>query len=235
MSTQPDGLNAMLSRIDALERENRRTKKIAMIVAIAAVAVLTMGQAQQSRVIEGEKFVLKDTNGKTRAELGIISGGFPSLQFYDPDGTYRSSFSSELLSFMNGQVMRSKFKDDADPSKGVVDEEIAGPQVTLSHYGLTVWEPVKGNGSRHEYVGLNWVPGPESPSLHLSSKASRLEMTAAADGPYLTIRDRDGFSSVYGSTSLITRSTGETHKTSAASIVLFDKDGNKMWSAPAPR
>lgn len=233
MSAQPDDLNAILSRITTLERENRRTKKVATIGVLVAVAVITMGQAKQNRIIEGEKFVLKDTSGKTRAELGIIGGGFPSLQFYDRDGIYRSSFSSESLSLMNGQVTRSKFKDDTDPSKGVDYEDITGPQVTLSQSGLNVWESVKGNGPRHEYVGLYWVPGSGSPTLHLSSKASSLEMTAAADDPHLTIRDREGFSSVFGRSSLITPSTGETHKTSAASVVLFDKDGHKIWSAPA--
>jgi hypothetical protein len=235
MSAQPDELNAIRSRIAALERENRRMKKIAMTVVVAAVAAITMGQARQSRIIEGEKFVLKDTSGKTRAELGI-SGGFPSLRFVDPDGMFRAEFSSELLAFTNGQVIRSKFKDSADPSKGVDYEPIDGPMVTLSESGLTVMENVKGNGARHLFVSLDWVTNPSLILQPLSTggRGSGIEMTSAADGPSLTIRDREGFSSVFGSSSLITPSTGETHKTSAASIVLFDKDGHKVWSAPAP-
>ncbi len=35
-----------------------------------------------------------------------------------------------------------------------------------------------------------------------------------------------------GSTELETPRTGETHKTSAASVVLFGKDGKALWTAP---
>jgi hypothetical protein len=31
---------------------------------------------------------------------------------------------------------------------------------------------------------------------------------------------------------MVTPRTGETHKTSAASLVLFDKDKNVIWKAP---
>jgi len=36
----------------------------------------------------------------------------------------------------------------------------------------------------------------------------------------------------YRSTGLLTPHTGETHKTSAASVVLFGKAGKVIWSAP---
>ena len=37
---------------------------------------------------------------------------------------------------------------------------------------------------------------------------------------------------VIGSIDLETPRTGETHKTSAASVVLFDKDKQVVWQAP---
>ena len=240
MNTEPGDIQSILSRIVALERDNRRMKMTSAIVLLVAVAVVTMGQARPNRTIEGEKFVLRDSNGAIRAELGIISGGFPSLRFFDSDGTFRSTISSELLSFINGQVVRSKYKDSSDLSKGVDNEYVDGPMVTLSQSSLIVMENVKGNGTRQVFAHLYWVPGPGSPSLMLQStpangRPSILEMTAAADGPYFSIKDSQGFSSVFGSSSLITPHTGETHKTSAASVVLFDKDRNMIWAAPAPR
>jgi hypothetical protein len=52
------------------------------------------------------------------------------------------------------------------------------------------------------------------------------------DGPSLSLTDKEGFQAVLGVSSLVTPRTGETHQTSAASLVLFDKDKSVLWSAP---
>lgn len=46
------------------------------------------------------------------------------------------------------------------------------------------------------------------------------------------VSDEEGFAASLGATELITPRTGETHKTSAASLVLFDKNKNVLWKAP---
>jgi hypothetical protein len=51
-------------------------------------------------------------------------------------------------------------------------------------------------------------------------------------GPRLELRDKQGFSAVLGNTSLVVPRTGKTENTSAASLVLFDKDGKVLSSAP---
>ena len=75
MNAQPDGFDAMLSRIDELERGNRRTKKVATIVVLATVAVLTMGQARSLRTVEAKKLIIRDSSGKARV---VITGDAPS-------------------------------------------------------------------------------------------------------------------------------------------------------------
>ena len=55
---------------------------------------------------------------------------------------------------------------------------------------------------------------------------------SAVTEPTLQITDEAGFMSVIGSADLQTPRTGEAHKTSAASLVLFGKDGKVLWSAP---
>lgn len=51
--------------------------------------------------------------------------------------------------------------------------------------------------------------------------------------PYnLNLSDSDGFSTTLGLASLVTPRTGESHKTSAASLVMFDKNKNVIWKAP---
>jgi hypothetical protein len=56
----------------------------------------------------------------------------------------------------------------------------------------------------------------------------------AALGPgYLDVSDDEGFEAALGTQSgLVTTRTGETHKTSAASLLLFDKNKNVIWKAP---
>ena len=48
----------------------------------------------------------------------------------------------------------------------------------------------------------------------------------------LEVSDKEGFQTKIGTTDLVTPRTGETHKTSAASMILFDKDRKVLWQAP---
>jgi hypothetical protein len=48
----------------------------------------------------------------------------------------------------------------------------------------------------------------------------------------LFISDDQGFAATLGVKDLVTPRTGETHKTSAASLVMFDKAKNVIWKAP---
>jgi len=48
----------------------------------------------------------------------------------------------------------------------------------------------------------------------------------------LRLTDAQGFSANFGETELVKPSTGEKHTTSAASVVLFDRNKNVIWKAP---
>ena len=55
--------------------------------------------------------------------------------------------------------------------------------------------------------------------------------TISRDGFYVT--DSEGFEAALGvSPPLVTPRTGQTHKTSAAALVLFDKNKNVIWQVP---
>ena len=69
----PD-LQAIVERLEGLERENRRLKRAGLAVLFLAAAGLLLGQARPSRTVETEKFVLKDVSGNTRAMLGLVEG-----------------------------------------------------------------------------------------------------------------------------------------------------------------
>lgn len=59
-------LDTLVRRLDRLERENRRWKRVSAATFAAIAALVLMGQATPRRVVEAEKFVLRDLNGKDR-------------------------------------------------------------------------------------------------------------------------------------------------------------------------
>src|SRR2546427_11691396 len=64
-------LEAVLRRVEDLEAEVRRWRRAAMALMLSAVALTTLGAAvPRGRVVEAQKFVLKDTAGRGRAGLG---------------------------------------------------------------------------------------------------------------------------------------------------------------------
>ena len=77
-------------RVERLERENRRLKRAGLVaLALAAVLVLT-GQARSSRVMEANRFVLRDTSGRVRAELKTEEDLSPRLVLLDSHGASRA-------------------------------------------------------------------------------------------------------------------------------------------------
>ena len=87
-------LDELVVRLDCLERENRRWKRIGALVLVGIAAVVLMGQAKPrkvAQVIEAEKFVVRDKSGKVRAALQISAKDEPSLDLYDKNGKNRAS------------------------------------------------------------------------------------------------------------------------------------------------
>jgi hypothetical protein len=73
-----------------------------------------------------------------------------------------------------------------------------------------------------------------SSSIHLYGK-NKQELAVENDsvaGPSIAITDAEGYEAVIGRTNLVTAKTGEEHKTSAASLVLFNKEKDVLWKAP---
>lgn len=84
-------IGGLARRLDRVERENRRLKR-AGIAALAVIgAVVLMGQVTGGRVakvVDAEKFILRDWEGRKRAELMTISSG-AYLGLDGPDGKTR--------------------------------------------------------------------------------------------------------------------------------------------------
>jgi hypothetical protein len=106
MSGPAQQQGAIELRIGQLEKESRTGKRIGLASLVFLACIGLMGQAKQRRppkptptptpatppptpgpkVVEAESFVLKDTNGRVRAELSM-SGAGPSLKLRDESGS----------------------------------------------------------------------------------------------------------------------------------------------------
>ena len=62
------------ARLEKLERENRRMKKIAIVVVVVASVLFISGQAKTNKVVEANEFRLLDASGKERATLHVFRG-----------------------------------------------------------------------------------------------------------------------------------------------------------------
>jgi hypothetical protein len=65
------GFDNLLSKIERLEKENRRVKQIMTSGLLILCCAFFMGQSRPGRTIEAERFIVKDSSGKTRGEFGV--------------------------------------------------------------------------------------------------------------------------------------------------------------------
>ncbi len=114
-------VQTVVARIEKLERQNLRLRRIGMVAVLACGAALIMGQAkepaparQPPRMVEGERIVLKDPagaikatllsmpgdacefrllgeEGRERAKLRVVPGGDSGLELADKNGFVRAS------------------------------------------------------------------------------------------------------------------------------------------------
>ena len=208
-------LDALLSRVERLEKENRRLKQgaLAFLLLIASVGLMaqtkqkpsapTSSQRQKGRApapapagptaVEAQSFILKDLNGHVRAELGL-TGSTPSLKFKDESGS---------------ALVTLALNTDAP----------GGPLLLLS------------DPQHHAAVALS-VLEHAGPQLSLTGERAdiQLHMGVAPDGTTLELSDKNGFTTSIGSG--VVAKNGQAKQTSAASIVLYGKQRKVLWSVP---
>jgi hypothetical protein len=200
----------ILSRIERLEKQNRRLKSGALVCLVAIASVGLMGQTQRKskrppaptpapapavpQKIEAESFILKDSSGRVRAELSMGGTG-PSFRLLD----------------LGGSALVTLSLNDATPG---------GPFLLLSdpqHRAGLSMSVLEGAGSQISLTGER------------ANAQARIGVTK--DGTALELFDQDGFSTDIGNGVQPSKS-GKTKNTSAASISLFNKDRKVLWSAP---
>jgi hypothetical protein len=86
----------IVRRVERLEREARRWRRAATALALVVVALATLGAAVPRRVVEAQKFVVRDASGRIRAELGPTDSDQElALRFRDQRGSQRLTVGME--------------------------------------------------------------------------------------------------------------------------------------------
>jgi len=187
------------------------------------------------------QLVLYDEKGGERVKIDSGAGALPfggTVRLSDEHGLTRVYLSSSsmvggTLSLLDhkgvpGTVLHTGWAELPDVTVGVA---------TTARLALAAKDK--------EARGLLYVDGDNAARLSLKGaddrKSLRLGPTWVAFGDTpkaifypggLYVNDEEGFPANLGVSHLATPRTGEAHRTSAASLVLFDKDKNVIWKAP---
>jgi hypothetical protein len=214
----------LIERLEKLERDNRRLKRLGLASLVLATALLAAYAASCSRVremsgaqnvpekIAAREFDLVDGSGRVRVRIDMGCFGttdcWPGITLFDEKGKARTSIGAGTLS-ISGEEGEAELLDDVlqfnSGSKGAV----SGVTARLGsdpNNGGALW--LMGKGSSYAFVNSN--------------------------PPAVEIQDSKGFMTDLGAADLTTVRTGETAQTSAASIVMFgnDKKHHVIWRAP---
>jgi hypothetical protein len=99
--------NDIIHRLEKLETENRRMKKIGIVAGIVVSMFIVGGQAKTARVVEANEFRLVDASGKVRGKFSTNDAGQTLLTLTDSTEQISASLgtgtegSSLVLSAMN--------------------------------------------------------------------------------------------------------------------------------------
>jgi hypothetical protein len=113
-------------RVAQLERAQRRWRRLAMGAVVGLMGVVLMGQKPAPRIVEAERFILRDAAGRIRAELGVDAEQSVALRFRDADSMPRLSVGTE-----NGASVLVLNEQGGKVRAGLVTLSHGAPALTL--------------------------------------------------------------------------------------------------------
>ena len=201
------------ARVEKLERENRRMKKIGIVAAVVVSTFIIGGQAKTNKVVEANEFRLLDSSRKVRALLSMSASGGPELTFNDASGDFVVALSTT-------------------PAPSLTLRPIGTGESVYLHAGTT--------DSPNASLGLGLPPksvlivagSHNAIDMFGSAGTFRVNLDEDLGGPRIAVTDKEGYSLNLGRVDVAFPGTGQNERTPAASLVLFGKDKKVMWSAP---
>jgi hypothetical protein len=85
MTSRETDLQAVLERLEKLERQNLRLKRVGFVVVLLLVVWIAIWEGRRARKLEAQEFVLRDARGMTRARLAV-NGDFTDLSLLSENG-----------------------------------------------------------------------------------------------------------------------------------------------------
>ena len=245
-------LSGLAQRLERVERQNRNLRILATsFLFLIGVACIAGKVSSHGEVVEASQFLLRDGKGNVRAELmteaaGPLGlGGNPKLVLYDEKRMVRASL---LLDSNNSPALI--LSDGEGRVRAAFEMEHGGsPHLTLFHKGpkksfdLSQEEDGSGGMVFYDQEGV-WradvIIDPDGKGrLEFADKSGTERATLSAaklwldgDSPSVSLARDTKLRSVLGATALTTSRTGDVTQRSPSSLVLFDKDGKVIWSAP---
>lgn len=223
-----DDLRVVIARLEKVEKENRRMKRAGLACLLVGACLVVMGQARPAATtVQAQSFILQDASGTKRAELLLEAGApgsepSPVLRFLDGKGGEALSLSPTRLELAG--------KSDLGPDI-LLDDAKGTPRVDLGlEHNLPFVILNDEKGIVREDMGLE--RGDPAFVINDEKAAPRVGFGLSNGRPSVTVIDAQGYTSVLGSTPLVTAATGAQHETTGASLVLFGSDGTLLWSAP---
>jgi hypothetical protein len=245
MTSQETALEEVRGRLAKLEKQNRRLKRLGAAALVAAASLALLGQAPAKRTVEANEFILKDAGGKVRARLAFCDNA-PCLVLLDTNANARATL--DITGLTANRLFLIDLKGETWGALGMLE---AGPSFSLfgrngkeqAALRLAAGEPAlalsDANGQR-ELVATIYRDSPhlwfadqeEKEHLYIGLNGSEPSISLNGSEPSIVASDAEGYETSIGSSDLVNPKTGETRKTSAASLVLFDKDKHVIWHAP---
>jgi hypothetical protein len=167
----------LLTRLELLDSQLRRLKTAGIFVAVFFVIILVLLILALFRVMagggEGEKFTLRDENGKSRASL-VVTRNVPVLWFYDDNERVLGGL--KMASDENGLLF--------------YDEN----QKRVGQFGVSDGQPGLLLFDRKEKVRVKLTVAGDDVALLLYDAAGRVRAGLAVDknGPHLVLKNEKG-------------------------------------------
>jgi hypothetical protein len=193
----------VLLRLSRLEKENQRIRSVGVLLLVFTIIILTVAAQGGRRTVTANEFILQDEQGHVRAQLFMDSKG-ASLVFLDAAGRKQMSLGEQVDALGRGHASL-KLGEGAATGRFILAGSSKEDWTTISDGGVFL----AGKGTTRVVLSAS---GPDSPGIEVA--------------------DSEGYSTQVGVTRRTYPTTGETQKSSAASLVLLGKDQAVLWSAP---
>jgi hypothetical protein len=197
-------LQAVVARLEEIEKQNQRVRRLSLLLMLAPVLLIMACVSRPSSVVEAQKFVLRDSNGRVRIEITMDHDN-PTIRLFDENGKVRTMIGAGDLSIQGDKGTNAMLLD--------------GTLQFNNENGMVARLGALADS------GLLWLVGKDK---------SDEQQTVLLDSsePNLQISDSRAFTATLGRSDLVTPKTGEAETTSAASLVLSASDKKIIWRSP---